>query len=130
MAWAVAQATPRARFVVCGGFHVLRDPSDAWIARMNREGRIPVGPRSFWNWFQGFDWHAELGRLAIPKLLYFGSDDAQRVPLKDQVILHALGVETVEFPGLSHGATGLGDPLSPATDMVAGWLVRNGWGRE
>lgn len=127
MACAVAQATPRARLVVCGGFHVLRGPSDAWIARMNREGRVPIGPRSFWNWFHGFDWHAELRHMEIPKLLYFGSQDAQRVKPKDQVILRALGVEVVEFPGLNHSNCGLGDPDSPATEMVADWLARNGW---
>jgi len=127
MAWTVAQATRRARLVVCGGFNVLRGPSDAWIARMNRQGRVPLGPRSFWNWFHGFDWHAELRRLQIPILLYFGSKDAQRVKPKDQVVLRAVGVDVVELPGLNHDNCGLGDPQSPATEMVADWLQRNGW---
>jgi pimeloyl-ACP methyl ester carboxylesterase len=127
MACAVARATPRARLLVCGGFRVLRDPTDAWIARMNRQGRVPAGPRSFWNSFHGFDWHAELRRLAMPKLVYFGSEDAQRIRRKDQVVLRALGVDVVEFPGLNHDSCGLSDPLSPATATVAEWLEQQGW---
>lgn len=127
MACAVAQATPRARLMVCGGFHVLRGLSDAWVARMNRERRIPVGSRTFWNWFHQYDWYAELRHMAIPKLVYFGSLDAQKVPPKEQDILRGLGVDVVEFPGFDHSRCGLGNPDSPATDVVADWLARNGW---
>ena len=127
MACAIAQATPRARLMVCGGFHVLRGLSDAWLARMNRERRIPVGSRTFWNWFHRYDWYAELRHMAIPKLVYFGSLDAQRVPLKEQYVLRGLGVDVVEFPDLNHSRCGLGNPDSPATDAVADWLALNGW---
>jgi pimeloyl-ACP methyl ester carboxylesterase len=74
MACAIAQATPRARLIVCGGFDVLRGLSDAWVARMN-----------------------------------------------------GLGVDVVELPGLDHSRCGLANPDSPATDVVADWLARNGW---
>ena len=87
MACAVAQATPRARLMVCGGFNVLRGLSDAWVARMNHEGRIPVGSRALWNWFHGYDWHVELRRMSIPRLMYWGSLDSRRASLKDQHIL-------------------------------------------
>lgn len=114
--------------MVCGGFNVLRGLSDAWLARMNRERRVPVGSRTFWNWFHSYDWHAELRHMAIPKLMYWGTLDAQRVSLKDQHILRGLGIEVAEFAGLDHGRCGLGDPASPATDLVADWLQRHGWG--
>ena len=127
MACAIAQATPRARLVVCGGFNVLRGLSDAWLARMNRELRVPVGSRAFWNWFHSYDWHAELRHLAVPKFMYWGALDAQRVSPKDQHILRGLGVEFAEFAGLDHAGCGLGDPSSPATDVVADWLERHGW---
>jgi pimeloyl-ACP methyl ester carboxylesterase len=126
MACAIAQATTRARLLVCGGFHVLRGLSDSFVARMNREQRIPVGSRTFWNYFHRHDWYVELRRLSIPKLIYFGSDDAQRVPLKDQYVLRGLGVDIVEFPGFNHQDCGLGTE-NPATEMVATWLARNGW---
>jgi pimeloyl-ACP methyl ester carboxylesterase len=127
MACAVAQATPRARLMVCGGFNVLRGLSDAWVARMNRQGRIPVGSRSFWNWFHRYDWHAELRRMTIPKLVYWGSLDTKHASLKDKHILRGLGVDAVEFPGLDHVRCGLGDPDSPATELVANWLHNHGW---
>jgi pimeloyl-ACP methyl ester carboxylesterase len=127
MACTTAQATPRARLLVCGGFNVLRGLSNAWLARMNCERRIPVGSRTFWNSFHSYDWHAELRQIAVPKLMYWGTADAQRVSLKDQYILRDLGVEFVEFAGLNHGDCSLGDPTSPATDVVADWLQRNGW---
>jgi hypothetical protein len=127
MACAVAQATPRARLLVCGGFNVLRGLSDAWVARMNYEGRIPVGSRTFWNWFHRYDWHVELRRMSIPRLMYWGSLDSQRASLKDQNILRSLGVDVVEFAGLNHGRCGLSDPDSPASAMVARWLRHNGW---
>lgn len=127
MACAIAQATPRARMLVCGGFNVRRGMSDAWLARMNRERRIPVGSRAFWNWFHCYDWHAELRRMAVPRLMYWGTLDAQRVSLKDQYILQGLGIEVFEFAGLDHGGCCLGDPGSPATDSVADWLQRHGW---
>jgi pimeloyl-ACP methyl ester carboxylesterase len=127
MAAAVAQATPRARLMVCGGFPALRGLSDAWIARMNRQERVPIGSRAFWNWFHSYDWPAELRRLPIPKLVYFGSRDPHRPGRKDQWTLRGLGVDVVEFPGLDHTSCGLGDPASPATEMVAEWLRRNGW---
>lgn len=127
MACAIAQATPRARLMVCGGFNVLRDLSDAWLARMNRERRVPVGSRAFWNWFHSYDWHLELRRMAAPKLMYWGTLDSQRVSLKDQHVLRALGVHVAEFPGLDHRGCGLGDRAGPVTEMVAGWLRRQGW---
>lgn len=126
MACAIAQATPRARLMVCGGFHVLRGLSDAWVARMNRERRIPVGSRTFWNWFHSYDWYSELRRMRVPRLMYFGSLDAQRIPLKDRYVLQGIGVDVVEFPGLDHGHCGLGSD-NPATAMVADWLALNGW---
>jgi hypothetical protein len=113
--------------MVCGGFNVLRGLSDAWLARMNRERRIPVGSRTFWNWFHSYNWHAELRQMAIPKLMYWGALDAQRVSLKDQYILRGVGIDVAEFAGLDHGRCGLGDPESPATDMVADWLQGHGW---
>jgi hypothetical protein len=127
MACVIAQATPRARLMVCGGFNVLRGLSDAWLARMNRERRVPVGSRTFWHWFHSYNWHAELRRMAVPKLMYWGTLDAQRVARKDQHVLRGLGIEVAEFTGLDHGGCGLGDPESPATDMVANWLQRHGW---
>jgi pimeloyl-ACP methyl ester carboxylesterase len=126
MACAIAQATPRARLLVCGGFHVLRGLSDSFVSRMNREGRIPIGSRAFWNYFHGFDWYVELRRLAIPKLMYFGSLDAQRVPLQGQHVLHGLGMDVVEFPGLNHRECGL-NVESPVTETVADWLARHNW---
>lgn len=51
MACTIARATPRARLLVCGGFNPLRGLSNAWLARMNREKRIPLGSREFWNYF-------------------------------------------------------------------------------
>jgi hypothetical protein len=65
--------------------------------------------------------------VVLPKLVYFGSLDAQRVPLKEQCVLRGLGVDVVELPGLDHSRCGLANPNSPATDVVADWLARNGW---
>jgi hypothetical protein len=58
--------------------------------------------------------------------MYFGSLDAQRIPLKDRYVLQGIGVDVVEFPGLDHGHCGLGSD-NPATAMVADWLALNGW---
>jgi hypothetical protein len=122
MTCAIAQATPRARLVVCGGFNVLQGPWDGWLARMNRERRIPTGNRTFWNSFHAFDWYVELRRLRAPMLTYFGSLDRQRVAVKDQHILRGSGVDVVEFAGLDHSRCGLTDSGSPATATVTAWL--------
>jgi pimeloyl-ACP methyl ester carboxylesterase len=104
----------------------LRGLSDSFVSRMNREQRIPVGSRTFWNCFHRCDWYAELRHLTIPKLVYFGSLDAQRVPLKDQYVLRGVGVDVHEFPDLGHRECGL-NAENPATEMVADWLARNDW---
>lgn len=127
MACTVAQATSRARLLICGGFNPLRGLSDAWLARMNREQRVPLGSREFWNYFHTFDWHGEFRRLSIPMLTYAGTLDQQRLTRGDRAIMRALGVDVIEFDGLDHSRCGLGDPDSPATGAVTAWLKRNGW---
>ena len=127
MACAVAQATPRARAVVCGGFNVLRPPTAAWIATMNREQRVAAGSRAFWNYFTGFDWHLELRRLEVPILVYAGTRDKQRPTVRDQGILRALEIDVVNLRGFNHPECGLGNSASPATSVVTDWLQHRGW---
>lgn len=122
MACALAQASPRVGAVICGGFNALRPPTAAWIARMNREKRVAVGSRAFWNYFLGFDWHHELSRLEVPILMYAGTRDRQRPSLRDQRVLRALGIDVVDLEGHDHAECGLDRPASPATDVVTSWL--------
>ena len=130
MACTVAQATSRARLLVCGGFNPLRGLSDAWLARMNREQRVPLGSREFSNYFHTFDWHRELRRLDVPILMYAGTVDTQRLSRSERHILHALGADVVEFDGLDHRRSGLVEPESPATLAVSEWLQHNAWGES
>lgn len=94
---------------------------------MNREERVPLGSREFWNYFHSYDWHHELRRLEIPSLIYAGTLDKQRLSPNEQLVVRALGVDVIAFDGLGHFDSGLNDPDSPATTAVSEWLHQHGW---
>lgn len=123
MACTVARASSRVRALVCGGFNVLRDPGTAWLARANRQRRIPESARAFWNDFSRFDWHHELKHLGIPKLMYFGTVDPHRLRRPDVPVVQGVGVDVLPFEGLGHADLGLSDETSARA--VARWLDGN-----
>jgi hypothetical protein len=76
MAACVAQTSSRTIALVGGGFSLTNSISAADYRRMERV--LPPGnaSRPFWNWFQRFDWSAELANMAIPRLFYAGTADS------------------------------------------------------
>ncbi|MEQ7127028.1 alpha/beta hydrolase [Actinopolymorpha sp. B11F2] len=105
MAAAVAQATPRTAAMVTGGFSLVDGgPTDARLARMDREQRVPVAPRAFWHWRKRFDWLDELAAMPCPRLLYVGREDrpAALGIRGSRDALTERGVDVIEFDGLDH----------------------------
>jgi pimeloyl-ACP methyl ester carboxylesterase len=133
MAAAVAQATPRVAALIVGAAPLVDRPTDAWMARMDREQRVPVAPRTFWHWFKRFDWLAELERMPCPRLVYGGTDDQHHVRhiRRHGEALTGRGVTVIEFPGLDHD-TCLREPAlsTQVVPEVTDWLDHNlnaGW---
>lgn len=105
MAMCVAQGIPdRVDALVAGACLLIDEPSDAWMARSERQGRVPVGPMTFWRWFRRFDWLEELGAMPFPRLFYVGTEDTGRVRAlrRHRDALVERGLEIMEFEGLDH----------------------------
>ncbi|HZC26234.1 MAG TPA: alpha/beta hydrolase [Actinopolymorphaceae bacterium] len=126
MAAVVAQGTTRAAAMVAGGFSLLNGgPTDAWMARMDREQRVPTAPRAFWHWFKRFDWADELAAMACPTLMYVGSEDPTSALIwRTNEASSDRGVTIIEFEGLDHRGCEAEPALS--TQVVPGvvdWLA-------
>lgn len=110
---------------VAGGTSLVDWPTDAWVRRMDREGRVPLASRVFWHYVKGFDWLDELGAMPCPRLVYVGGDHRTRAgrlrryrePLRER------GVTVMEFEGLDDRACERGPDLSArVVPAVVGWL--------
>jgi pimeloyl-ACP methyl ester carboxylesterase len=104
MAAAVARASPRVTAMIAGGFSLVTQPTTAWVARMEREQRVPIAPRTFWRGFTRFDWAAELAAMRCPRLLYAGGDDGTQAAglRRTRAALTEGGATVIEFNGLDH----------------------------
>jgi hypothetical protein len=125
MAACVAQASPRAVGMIAGGTTLVGQPTDAWIRRMDHEGRVPLASQVFWHWFKGFDWLDELAAIRCPRLMYVGADHRSVAPrlrrLHDPLIER--GVTVIEFDGLDDRACERGPALSArVVPAVVDWL--------
>lgn len=125
MAAATAQATSRVTALVMGGFAPTSRPTDAWMARADRDQRIPQASRSFWHDFRRFDWLDELTTMQCPRLLYTGAEDRAQAPglrrCRDR--LTAAGATIIEFPGLDHRSCQAEPALSThIVPRVVSWL--------
>jgi pimeloyl-ACP methyl ester carboxylesterase len=133
MAATVAQATSRVAALIVGGFSLVRGgPSDARLARMDREQRVPAMDRAFWHWLKRFDWLDELAAMPCPKLVYFGSEDRTQGPgiRRSRAALTERGVTVIELDGLDH-ATCMAEPAlsTLVRPTIVDWLatVGTGW---
>lgn len=129
MAATVAQAVPsRVAALIAGGASLIDQPTDAWMARMDREQRVPVAPRTFWHWFKRFDWLDELAGMPFPRLVYAGTADRNQARhlRRHGDALTARGVTVLQFPDLDHQACH-SEPALSATIVpeVTGWLEHN-----
>lgn len=125
MATVVAQGTTRAAALVTGGFSPINGgPSDAWIARADREQRVPVPARAFWHWLRRFDWAAELAAMPCAKLVYVGDEDPMAARIwRTHEALTDRGVTVIEFDGLDHRGCATDPALSTrVVPAVANWL--------
>jgi pimeloyl-ACP methyl ester carboxylesterase len=129
MALAMAQASARVTAVVSGGWSPAERQSDAAVRRIDRLGRMPAGQRAFIDWYRRFNWLEELAVMAIPRLVYVGTDDGPRmrgprgIPRTRSALIDA-GVTLLEFDGLDH-LTCMSDPafstyVGPA---ILDWLA-------
>lgn len=124
MAMGVAQGLPdRVDALVAGACLLIDEPSDAWLARSERQGRVPVGPMTFWRWFRRFDWLAELGAMPFPRLYYVGTEDTtrHRAMRRHRDALVERGVEIMEFEGLDHRMAE--EQLERVVPDVLDWLA-------
>ncbi|MGD7706976.1 alpha/beta fold hydrolase [Microlunatus sp. Y2014] len=126
MAALVARATRRAVALVAGGYDLTGDPTDTMMRRMEREPRLPASNLSFWRAYCQYDWLHELKRMPQPKLIYLGTNDPRVTALRRQApLLQECGCDYLEFDGLDHASSGLGD-AGPAgqltTSAIAHWL--------
>jgi pimeloyl-ACP methyl ester carboxylesterase len=133
MAAVVAQASSRAAALIAGGCSLLHGPTDRWIARMDRERRVPVASGAFWHCYKGFDWRYELGAMPCPKLSYVGADDTARAAgvARTSELLAERGVSVVAFDGLDHRTCNQEPAVSTrVVPAILDWLgshVTPGW---
>ena len=93
--------------MITGGFAPVNGgPTDARLARMDREQRVPVASRAFWHWLKQFDWLEELAVMPCPRLVYVGTEDNTQGPgiRRTRPALTDRGVTVLEFDGLDHKA--------------------------
>lgn len=128
MAAAVARAGQR-RVVamIAGGFSLATQPTDAWMARTEREQRVPDAARIFWRHFKQFNWAEELAEMTCSRLLYVGGDDRVHVAgiRRTRAALERGGTTLAEFDGLDHQTCNREPALSAhVVPTVVDWLDR------
>jgi len=128
MAAIVARSTTRATGRVMGGLPPIGAITDKTMRRMEREPRLPRPPLEFWRSYRWSDWHHELRYFGGTKVAYMGTaDPAIRRQRRLRPVLEGIGFTYLEFEGLDHAASSLGDPSAEGRRVaqpVAGCLVR------
>jgi pimeloyl-ACP methyl ester carboxylesterase len=132
MAAIAATSTGRATTLVMGGLPPIGFPTDGVMRRMEREPRLPKPPLEFWRSYRSYDWHHELRGFTGTKIVYVGTaDKAIRKLRRLKPVLEGIGFTYLEFEGLDHAASSLGDSSDGArrvAQTVAGYLVSRGAG--